>query len=289
MDNKRWSLRISDNPEVINWYLGDHFSIWNGYFDDGPIIPLLSSRHVDAICEEEASTAYAKLKTIYRLVNGLSMLNRGRRTNAVEQLSLHEGIRRKPVDIKHDKEIMFQELLNPFIKEVVDEIDKERDEGSYYEVCKDTDYVELIVKDDLIREAVLLLSLTIEDEFYLLVNAYKILEIIRNDMGFKQKDGSLVEDENSKKYSFENVFELQEYAGYMNNKGASGLLSRHGFSKKNKEMTAPKYDDFIDLVIKSVSEWINYKCIVHFGRTYPTAKGLYRFKVSSMTDEDLQF
>ncbi len=289
MNYKSWSLKVSDNPEIINWHLGPHFRFWDGeiYDDSGPPIPLFSSRHVDIIEEDKPIIAYARLKTTLRLVNGLSLLIRRRRIDSLELLYFHKGTSMKNVNIIHNSTVMLQELKNPFNSKIIEEIDADiESKHIYHKTTRSTDYAELVVKDDLVREVVLLLSLVIEDELYLLVNAYKILEIIRNDMGFSQKNGELVENEISEKYTFKNLFELQGFAGYINNKGASGVLSRHGFSKNEKKIDAPPYEEFIDTVIKSVSEWINYKCHIQFDRLYQTSQGLIKFNWDTIPEPD---
>ncbi|PFU22998.1 hypothetical protein COK80_25990 [Bacillus anthracis] len=279
MNDRTWALSIGDNPSVVHWELGPHFHFWDGDNGDGPPVPLFSSRHVNILDEKDSLVAYARLKTIFRIVNGLSMLIRARRSYSLETLYFYKDDIMRDITIQRDSTILLRELQNPFNEDITREIDDQTKSYPWDKrYLQNYDYAELAVKDDLVREVILLLSLVVEDELYLLVNAYKILEIIRNDVGFKQKDGRLVENDISKAFPFENLFILQGFAGYINNKGASGILSRHGFSKNETKMDVPPYEDFIDIVVKSVSEWINYKCHLKFNRQYLTAKSLLRFE-----------
>ncbi|PEL01330.1 hypothetical protein CN606_17705 [Bacillus toyonensis] len=277
MDLKIWSMKVQYNGEHTSWNIGPHFYFFDGNADTGHHpVPLFSSPHVNILEKGEATRAYARIDTLLRLVNGLSLITRGLPIYSLKEFFYQENQIIKEIPKRRDPSIFLEELGNPFDDTVIEEMENQK---FVHGITASTDYAELIVKDELVREVVYLLSLSMEEELYLLMNAYKILEIIRNDMGFEQKngEGKLRENEISKEYSFTSVFELQKLSGYMNNKGASGIFCRHGFSSRDKKIKAPSYDEIVDIIIIAISEWMSYKSHVKFGRRYNPSKGILDF------------
>ncbi|WP_041488940.1 hypothetical protein [Bacillus pseudomycoides] len=271
MTKNLWSIKLNSQPGIVRWDLGPHFSFWDANDDDGmPPMPLFSSPHVNILNEGEDTRACMRLKTLMRLANGISLITRGEPIHYLDVFYQHKDNMIKPAYWDHDSSIMIEELIYPFDENVIQCVESNTTKTRK---TRTIDYAELVVKDNLVQEVVLLLTLAMEDELYLLINSYKILEIIRNDMGFKVNDGKLVENDVSEKYTVEKIFELQGLAGYINNKGASGIFSRHGFSKKETKLEAPSYNTIVDIIIIAISEWMNYKCHVKFDRLYEPSKG----------------
>lgn len=276
MDSHFWSMDVQYGE--IRWNIGPHFYFFDGNYDDGfPPLPLFSSPHVNILEKSQSTRAFARMSTLLRLINGLSLITRGQPIYSLKRFSYHEKQFMEDVSKNHDSSIILEELGNPFDDTVIEEIENESfmNNNTVF-----TDYAELIIKDELVREVILLLSLSMEEELYLLINAYKIYEIIRNDMRFEQqsrdkkREAKLRKDIITEEFPFTSFLQLEDLTGYINNKGASGLLCRHGFSNREKKIKAPSYDEIVDIIIIAISEWISYKSHVKFGRLYKTSKGM---------------
>ncbi|PFE08593.1 hypothetical protein [Bacillus cereus] len=281
MNSKLWSMKVQSNGEHVSWYIGPHLYFLDGNEGGGyHPIPLFSSPHVNILEKGEDTRAYARINTLLRLVNGLSLITRGVPIYSLKQFFYHENQIIREIPKKHDPSLILEELGNPFDDMVLKELENKK---FVYDNTVSTDYAELMVKDELVREAVLLLSLSMEEELYLLINAYKIYEIIRNDMQFEQQSGDkkgeakLRKEKITSEFSFTSFLQLEDLTGYMNNKGASGLLCRHGFSNKEKKIKAPSYDEIVDIIIIAISEWMSYKSHMKFGRHYTPSKGVLDF------------
>lgn len=263
-----WAMRVNENLGITNWDLGPHFRFWNADPENIQQIPVFSSPHVDVLPESQEIRAYARTKTLLRLVSGLSLILRECPVHSLNSFYYHKNERMKQIYENKNTTIAFQELINPFDTSVILKV--KANMAPFYEFTPNrrTDYAELIVTDSLVREVILLLSLAFEEDLYLLVNTYKILETLRNDLEFKVKSGKLVPNKISEQYSFDNLFKLQQFTGYINNRGSSGILSRHGYTGKETQITAPSYDDIFDTLVKSIKEWLNYKCATIFKRIY---------------------
>ena len=282
MDSIRWSLELPDNSRYSRWGMGRHFCFFDASLDLDFPNPQFTSPHLNVLGKDEEIRACARLESLFRLVNGLSLLTRGSPIYSRKRFFYHSDHNMIETWRKQDSTIFLEELNNPFEESVLKEIEIENEKRPIKNtVC--TDYAELIVKDNLVREAVLLLTLSLEDELYLLVNAYKIYEIISNDMGFQKREGDEKgaakkrKDEITEKYPFASFLDLEGLTGYINNKGASGFLCRHGHSNKETKITAPPYNEIVEIIIKAISEWLNYKCLMKFGRPYEPSTGRLGF------------
>ena len=272
MSNKLWSMKMNQKPGITRWDLGPHFVFWDGNEDDSmQPMPLFSSPHADILEEDETTRACMRLKTLIRLANGISLTIRGEPLHYLDSFYYHKTNTIKHANWNHDPSIIMNEFICPFDENVIKQIESTNTTKRTISI----DYAELVVKDPFARDLMLFLSLALEDELYMLINMYKIIEIIEGTVG-KQ----LSEDANfNKKYKFESYRQLNNFSKYMNTKKASGTQSRHGFSKEDKKavIKIPTYNKLVDISIKAVSEWMSYKCDMEFMRKYPTSKGLTPF------------
>ncbi|MRC30757.1 hypothetical protein GH884_21255 [Bacillus thuringiensis] len=267
MKNTKWSMEIHGQP-IVRWNLGPHFIFWDGNVDDGmPPMPLFSSPHADVLKEDDTTRACIRLKTLFRLANGISLITRGMPLDS-GAFYHHEHNTMNPAYCGNNRSIMFEELIYPFDKDVIQRIELN---ATIEERTTAADYAELVVADPIARDLILYLSLALEDELYMLINFYKVYETIKNTVGEQLNDVNF-----KNKYKFEAYRKLKKLKQYMNTQKASGPQSRHPFDKTHEhaEIKIPTYENIVDLAIKSASEWMNYQCSIKYGSQHPISNGL---------------
>ncbi|MGG1340157.1 hypothetical protein ABE244_06165 [Bacillus toyonensis] len=275
MYENQWSLRVYANPGIIGLDLGEHIKFFNGDSEGDTYVPYMTSPHVNILEGSEATKAYARLNSFLRLVNGIkTLLNQ----NTIGSSKvLHCNMR----DTHYEENIdtLVEELANPFDKNILLELpewnrDSNRVTGSedmYKEPSKEPsiykDYLQLIINEPIVREVVLLLTLSEEQVIYLLVNTYKIFENIRHDLKLTPK---LKPNESNLPDSLLDALrKIDEHNNFINAREVSGIFCRHGERYKEKKggntstLEAVRKD-----LIFAINQWMNYKCISQFGRDY---------------------
>ncbi|WP_367899820.1 hypothetical protein [Bacillus pseudomycoides] len=272
MTNKIWSMKMNHNPGITRWDLGPHFVFWDGNEDDGmPPMPLFSSPHADVLNEDETTRACTRLKTLIRLANGISLITRGEPLHYLDTFYHHKSNTMKHASWDHNRSVIMKELIYPFDEDVIQRIESNT---TTKKRTAAVDYAELVVTDPIAMELILFLSLALDDELYILINIYKIYETINNTVGQQINDANF-----KAKYKFESYRKLKKLNKYINTRKAAGPQSRHAFNEKDEkaDIKIPKYEDVVDLAIKSTSEWMSYQCYIQFGREHPISEGLSLF------------
>jgi len=262
MEENGWSLNLYTNPGIIGWDLGCHMQFFNGDPDGITYIPVFNSPHADVLDRNESTRAYARLTSLLRIVNGLRILLDRETISASTTLYYDNGFNPKAERYSEDLDITLEELENPFDNEVLERLEV-RDKSSEPNIYKD--YLQLIIDEPIVREVILLLTLSKEQIIYLLVNTYKIFENILADLDIGSKLDK--NEKNLPEELFNSLKELKRHNQYINSRDASGILSRHGerypAPKKN-----PSREDVQKALNCAINEWLIYKCTKKFGRKY---------------------
>ncbi|PEB42244.1 hypothetical protein [Bacillus pseudomycoides] len=291
MKENKWSLHVYTNPGIIGWDLGGHICFFNGDSEGDTYVPYITSPHVNVLNQNEASRAYARLTSLLRLINGMRTLQNESTIGA--STTLYFNMRHE--DYSENIDTLVEELANPFDESILSKIpkwtkdskriteDESRPKRSYiYQ-----DYLQLIIDEPLVREVVLLLTLSEEQVIYLLVNTYKIFENIRSDLGLpsklKKNEFNLPED------LFDALKKMNDHYLYINSREASGIFCRHG-----EKYPAPKKDkspleDIRSDTILAINAWLKYKCLKTFGREYPLKRVENVDKYDEFSISELQF
>lgn len=263
MKKNVWSMRIYTNPGIIGWDLGPHFHFLNGDSEEITLKPIFESHHVDVLKPQESTRAYIRFNALMRLVNGLRIINKADMIKLDTSLFFDNGISIQSVNYGTDLDILLEELENPFDKDMLAKLEK-RDVSSPPSRLKD--YTQLIIDEPIVREVIILLTLSHEQAIYLLINTYKIFENINTDLDLKTSKyvnpGHLPED------LFDSLTKLKEYTQYINSRNGSGILSRHGATNIPAPAHKPTLNQIKELLVSVVDEWMNYKCTIAFKRKY---------------------
>lgn len=261
-EEKGWSIRVLENPGIVEWKLGRHIYFWSGDAERGDIDPSFSSAHIDVLSKEESGRAYARMKTLLRIVSGISILRRGDSIKLFGSLYyLEKGIYSSP-SIKEDIDITLEELENPFDYQVTKNIrDYERELWDYSR--KDEQYIPTFneflvdesIDDPYARNILLWLSLGEEELLYFITNAYKIMETINKDTGVNRKKSEKVIPDFLKKA----IKEMKRHGGYMNTKADSGILSRHGDTFDPASGHRPSIEELKKDLNNLVLSWFQYR------------------------------
>lgn len=258
------SLNLHTNPGIIGWDLGFHVQFINGDPDGITYIPVFESPHVNVLNRHESTRAYARWTTLLRLVNGLRLVLDNDMIVAATTLYFDNGFNIRGESYSEDLDIILEELSYPFDEGVLSML-KKRDKNSEPDRYKD--YLQLIIDEPIVREVIILLTLAEEQIIYLLINTYKIFENILSDLGL----GTSKLNTNKKGLPedlFNSLKELNEFTQYINSRDGSGILCRHGATKKPAPAKIPTREEIRTALTSTIDEWLIYKCTMTFGRTY---------------------
>lgn len=280
--------------------MSEHFNVLREHTMSESELFYFTSSHLDDISIEEPLKASYRAKALLRILNGILLLtdNYVLAFDVENLVFMNEGERWKDRHIdKSDRDLEYKELENPFQAEEsklvkykrIPEDDKNK--RNYI-----VDFFDYAYKSELVKEALILFSLSKIDTLFILINTYKIIETIEYDLGFIDKTAKnekigLFSEEFVKAYEF---FEKGKFGHYSNSEYGSGLFSRHGVSdkkkyedKKGNPLPPVSFNDIDTNVRTLIYEWINYKLMVEKGYRYPPVKR--ESKTRSLTDEDFNF
>lgn len=266
-----WSIEVAINAGIVQSNLGPHIFFESGDIEYADFGPYFSSPHVNVLDKKDAPKAKARLTTLLRLISGVKILQGSRPLNPRSSTLyyLTDSGRYDKIDTHVDLNTLLEELANPFDSSVL----KELNEKEVYNPLNQTnDYFQLCVDNDLVREVILLLTLGEEQALYFLINTYKIVENILNDLKLT-KNNSKVHTTNKSpedlpSYLLDSLSDVNEYAQYINSRDASGILSRHGVTKISVPQHTPSMTEIRKALILAVNDWLNYKCITIYGSDY---------------------
>ncbi|MBW0933921.1 hypothetical protein [Priestia megaterium] len=280
--------------------MSEHFEVFKEYTMSESELFYLSSIHLDNISIEDPLKASYRAKALLRILNGILLLTDNYvLVFDVEKISFinHKGEWINRHVYGSDRDLEYKELENPFqaeasklvkYKRIPEDDEKKRD----YIV----DFFDYAYKSELVKEVLILFSLSKIDTLFILINTYKIIETIEYDLGFIDKTAKtekigLFSEEFVKAYEF---FEKGKFGHYSNSEYGSGLFSRHGVSdkkkyedKKGNPLPPVSFND-IDINVRTlIYEWINHKLMVEKGYRYPSVKR--EIREEQMKDEDYNF
>jgi hypothetical protein len=263
-----WSVQIFANPGIADWKVSPHFTFFLGDLDHGDHDPYFSSPHLNVIdngIKSDANIVYARLKSLLRLISGVSLLTGNKKIDYSSTLYCEvDGIITK-VYWDSCPDIELQELSNPFDVNVISRLEK-RNKDSQANYAKDV--IELIIENEIVREVILLLALSSEDLLYFLINTYKIYETIKNDLKINISNRKVINREELSDDMHDTFVQLLQYTQYINSRNSSGILSRHGANSTPATITSPSTEEINTVLLKCINCWLIEKIEVKYGRRY---------------------
>lgn len=266
-----WSIEVVANPGYGSWIVGHHISFFNGDEEFGDLGTYFSSPHVNVLPISEADRAKARLTTLLRLISGINVILGSYRLVPNTDTLYYENDRREIFRMYPDisMDTLFEELANPFDSKVIQELEQKDD---FYGPNCPKDYFQLIVEEPLVRENILLFTLGEEEMLYFLVNTYKIVENIKNELKLTKNNNKLKTTNESPsdvpQYLLDSLSDVNHYSQYINSWDASGILSRHGMTSKPAPNQIPSILEIKEALITALNDYLNYKCVSKFGRDY---------------------
>jgi len=243
--------------------LTDHLSIRTHYDMSEHETYYLSSKHADILEKEDVTRACFRLKTLLRLLNsslslcGSSFEWKLKNSPVVESLGffyIDERDDATRIYPEPSLEIELEELENPFENSV------EIDFRNGIELRRNK-IMHLAFLDPLVRENLLLYSLSNEDPLYILVNIYKILDTIKFDKAsnLSQVEPSKITGLNAQIARFES----ENLRHFINTRDGSGFLARHGADQKVFRKSKPTFEQLIDATHDLLNTWIDIKLSIN--------------------------
>lgn len=260
-----WHLGLSNN-NITNILAKQQFS------NDIQIITLLDnsehetyylkSPHFSDLPEEEYEKAYYKALSFVRLLNGCLLLkgdNLLKVDNYLSDFDESYSVLRKGKELYGKSLIEYKEFVNPFENIQIEDLERK----IYL-----TDCLNLVKNDNKIRRVIGLLYLFHRDNLYLLVNAYKIYEIILADLGIQRKEKEYKKIRNALSRDllpYLDYFILGDFTHYANTiastdgKEVSGIFSRHGDSESVYNKNPIDLGE-LDLKLRNlINKWLSIK------------------------------
>ncbi|GAF18888.1 hypothetical protein JCM19046_3499 [Bacillus sp. JCM 19046] len=232
----------------------------------------MTSPHLESIEINQRKLAYYKAKSLLNLLNSAYCLyNRYPITtndqlildNQYEKKGFSEGI----VQEKFDEIDEYEALFTPF--NLVDsKLIEEKEDTSYLLA----EVIDLAYTDEIVREVLILFGLSRRNKLYLLINLYKIIELIEYD-NIKHFNTDNLKD--AVKLMPEVLTEaygnVKKFSGYMNTHSESKYLSRHGPPKssgRDYKGPRPTIDEVMINTSNLIITWIHLKIYYKTGRQF---------------------
>lgn len=252
----------------------------------------LVSPHFSDLPKEEYEKAYYKALSFVRLINGCLLLEGDSLLVPDHYLTIFDDSYKtmhKENELHGRSLLEYAQLVDPYEKIQI----KDLESTSYLANC-----LTLVKTDDKVRRVIGLLYLYHRDNLYLLVNAYKIYEIICADLGiernarvYKKMRNSLPND----LAQYLDYFIVGDFTHYANTLESSngtevtGIFSRHGQSKDvyDKKPLDPNELDFN--LRNLINAWLIEKIEKQLGVNHEGTNYTIRNIVESMKDEDYFF
>lgn len=261
-----WHLRLEDNN--ITYSLARQ-----NFSNDISIIGLtdnsehetfyLTSPHFSDLPIEEYEKAYYKALSFLRLINGCLLLKDDYLLHAADNRLTHfddsYNAMRKGKEVYSRSLIEYEQLVNPFENLQIEDLESK----SYLANC-----LTMVKNDQTVRRVIGLLYLYHRDNLYLLINAYKIYELIFADLGIERKEKSykkMRNDLSPELLPYLDYFLLGDFKHYANTVASSdgtemsGIFSRHGQSKDVYDKKPIDIKEF-DLKLRNlINKWLSIK------------------------------
>lgn len=260
-NNKTYSLarqRFSSDIDIM--YLTDN-SEHETYY--------LISPHFSDLPEEDYEKAYYKALSFVRLINGCLLLTGDYLLQADNYLTNFDDsytALRRGKEVYGRSLIEYEQIVNPFENIQIEDLES----NSYLANC-----LTMVKHNQKVRRVIGLLYLYHRDNLYLLVNAYKIYEIILADLSIQRnaKEYKKIRTTLSKEIlPYLDYFILGDFTHYANTTTSSdgtevtGIFSRHGESEKvyNKNPIDLKELDFN--LRNLINSWLSIKIENQIGK-----------------------
>ncbi|MEC1261427.1 hypothetical protein P9D34_13395 [Bacillus swezeyi] len=252
-----YSLSVYTNPGIVDGNYGPHVGFFYPNYDFPQHIDFYTP-HTDNLDLNDSDVAYARLKSIFNLVRGVFSILNYPKVWEDGKLNYDHGTHwSKPTWRKHP---LFShiEKQNPFDDEISLKLtNKEQSKGRF------ATFFQLVVDHSHIRDVMNLYVDAIDNNELMYINAYKIYETIKTDLGIsgrKQEEqlNSLDIPLNLKR----NMNKIKSSTKLLNNDGGI-FYKRHGHNPFNPEN--PKSEEELnqlnhikDHMKELVYEWFKY-------------------------------
>ncbi|WP_338652686.1 hypothetical protein V6B14_12810 [Sporosarcina psychrophila] len=118
-----WSIRVYENPGIVDFKLSPHCYFWKDFNDDyAGIDPYFSSRHTINVNTDDPYRAYIRLTNILRMLSAIRVLGRGNAIYPDSNLFYSINNRFTSISYRIDLDVFLEELTNPFDQQVVSDI-----------------------------------------------------------------------------------------------------------------------------------------------------------------------
>ncbi|MGR6906133.1 hypothetical protein [Lysinibacillus sp. BSL11] len=267
-----WHLGLSDNnityslarqnfsKDIQIMYLTD-YSEHETYY--------LISPHFSDLPEEEYEKAYYKALSFVRLINGCLLLkgdNLLKVDNCLTDFDDSYNSLTRGKEVSGRNLIEYAQFVNPFENIKIEDLKSDL----YLANC-----LTMVKNDEKVRRVIGLLYLYHRDNLYLLVNAYKVYEIICADLGIPREKRSYKKICNGlaipDMLPYLDYFILGNFTHYANTitssdgTEVSGLFSRHGQSKNVYDENPLDLNE-LDLNLRNlINTWLSIKIKNYIG------------------------
>ncbi len=260
-----------------------------------------SSPYLDTIDVGDSNLAFFRAKAMIRILNGILELN-GQPVvafNSDRILFSLNGEKKSSHRTDFNSQLEYEALQNPFeigtLQPVIFNFTPKVNDTKVDVV----DLFDLAYKEDLVRESLILFSLSKIEPLYSLMNTAKIVETIEFDLGIPSKGGERKNKINELKgvgneglsedfwiaHNFFNKKAPGSFFHFINTRDGSGIFARHGATSQKYDSKLPiiSFEEIEYNIRILIYEWANYKLIKFKGYRYPPIKRVS--KIEDLKDE----
>ncbi|WP_393964972.1 hypothetical protein [Exiguobacterium sp. S22-S28] len=251
-----WHIQITTYGPAAEYVRGfsNHLNVHEEELLSGHRVLYLGSPHLDILSDPiqaiyRAKTLIAVFTSIQRLLNDqIWSYDLSQIFYTDYQNSDNNG--RYSMSPLHNETMAFEETLNPYGATIP--MSKNYYKNIYHQ------YLSLAQNDNLVHTTFILLDDAYKSLRYYYINLYKILETIKNDWS----QDAMLEFSSEAVNAFD-ALHAGNVRGYMNQFSASGLLSRHGYTKNanahSNVSTPPPIFETKTHLLMLTNRWLNYK------------------------------
>lgn len=303
-----WAIYISTGQaKSLSALSSNHFNVITFWDYSEHETYYFSSPHLSNIPTSEPSLAFFRAKALLRILNGILMLDNQPQIvfdpTSIDIYKNYDLVSSYP--ITHDSQLEYKELQEPFQKDL--EPTYNENQLIYNNNAIEVDFFELAYNQDLIKEVLILFSLSKVNSLYILTNASKIVETIDYDLDIpkkekprKQKIKELKEETSInlsidfwRAFDFFKSSDRGGFSHFVNTRDGSGIFARHGASKetykdkKGDQLPFISFEKIEENLRTLMFEWINYRLLKSKGYRYPLLEK--KSRIVELSDDVFDF
>lgn len=300
-----WGIPIiSSYSKTLAHKSSNHFYIITDYDMSDHETFYFSSPQLHNIDIKNPEFAFYRSKALLRLMNGMREI-RNYPPIMFDQSNIYffeESGKQKRFTIRDNPQLEYEELQRIFSDN--DNLNDDNIEDSFnsYEV----DVFELASQEELVKESVILFTLSKEEPLYFLINTSKIIENIKFDLGIVNRNYESEALEKVSKvlgrkyesfynaYKFLTKYRKNGFQRFINTRDGSGIFSRHGKTNQHyrdettdEKLPVISFEETENNIQTLIFEWINYKLLQTKRYRYGMKENVNR--IDTLNDDDFQF